>query len=259
MKISVVTVCRNCENCIEKTMKSVSSQDFDNYEHLIIDGASTDRTLFLIEQNKTDKVRVISEPDKGLYDAMNKGIKFAKGDYIIFLNADDTFADNNVLSRAALKMTSGKDLYYGDLTFHNKLSNTFNTRLQDNVNYVYLCGGMLFHPSIFASKKLLENLGGFDPKYKIAADYDFILKALVKAKSSCEYLGFTVAIFEEGEGVSSNPENKLQNKSERKAVQLKYFSPVKAGLYNFWYKSLRSTLKLPIIKDFLRYEFLKNR
>ncbi|MBQ2645573.1 glycosyltransferase [bacterium] len=261
MKISVITVCYNSENVIERTLQSVVSQTFDDFEYLIIDGASNDNTLAIIEKYKENfsKMKVFSEKDKGIYDAMNKGIANANGDYIIFLNADDVFLHENVLKLVSEKIDGAKDLYYGDLIFLEKSTGKLNNRRQNNVNYVYLCGGMLFHPAIFASKKLFEKIGNFDIQYRIVADYDWILRALVANKGSCEYLDIPITIFADGEGASSNPKNKELHKKERQSVQKKYFSPLMIIFSNFVYKSMRTALSFPVIKCILKRQFLKDR
>ena len=118
---------------------------------------------------------------------------------------------------------------------------------------------MLFHPTIFASKKLFEKIGNFDTQYRIVADYDWIIRAMIQFKASCSYLDIPITIFADGEGASSNPKNQQRHKEERKKVQLKYFSPIYIAIANFWYKSMRSSLSFPIIKDILKMNFLKNR
>ncbi|MGN0006283.1 MAG: glycosyltransferase family 2 protein [Candidatus Gastranaerophilaceae bacterium] len=259
MKISVITVCYNSEEVIEKTIQSVVNQTFEDFEYIIIDGASTDKTLEIVNKYQDKIAKIVSEKDKGIYDAMNKGIANASGDYIIFLNADDVFLHENVLKFAANKMTEGKALYYGDLIFLEKSTGKLNNRRQNNVNYIYLCGGMLFHPTIFASKKLFEKIGVFDTKYRIVADYDWVIRALVKFKASCSYLDMPITIFVNGEGASSNPKNKDFHKNERKEVQKKYFSSLMITVSNFLYKSMRSSLSFPIIKNILEYNFSRNR
>lgn len=259
MKISVITVCYNSESVMERTVQSVVSQTFDDFEYIIIDGASTDKTLEIVNKYQDKIAKIISEKDGGIYDAMNKGIANATGDYIVFLNADDVFLHENVLKLAAEKMTDGKALYYGDLVFLEKSTGKLNNRRQNNVNYVYLCGGMLFHPAIFASKKLFEKVGNFDTKYRIVADYDWVIRALVQFKASCAYLDMPITVFADGEGASSNPKNKERHKNERTEVQKKYFSPFMICFSNFMYKSMRSALSAPIIKNILRANFLKNR
>ena len=259
MKISVITVCYNSENVIERTIQSVVNQTFDDFEYIIIDGASTDKTLEIVDKYRDKISKIISEKDNGIYDAMNKGISNASGDYIMFLNADDTLLHENVLKLVSEKMNDNKALYYGDLIFLEKSTGKLNNRKQNNVNNIYLCGGMLFHPTIFASKKLFEKIGNFDTQYRIVADYDWIIRAMIQFKASCSYLDIPITIFADGEGASSNPKNQQRHKEERKKVQLKYFSPIYIAIANFWYKSMRSSLSFPIIKDILKMNFLKNR
>lgn len=261
MKISVITVCYNSEEVIEKTIQSVARQTFDDFEYLIIDGASTDNTVGIAKdyQNKCNKIKIFSEKDNGLYDAMNKGVSKAQGDYIVFLNADDVFVNENVLQLVSEKITDNKDLYYGDLIFLEKSTGKINNRKQNNVNYIYLCGGMLFHPAIFASKKLFDKIGGFDTQYRIVADYDWVIRALIKYKATCNYLDMPITVFVEGEGASTNPKNKELHKKERIAVQKKYFSPLMIIISKFWYKSMRSTLSFPIIRDILKIIFNSGR
>lgn len=260
MKFSIITVCWNSQDTIEQTIQSVLNQTFKDFEYIIIDGQSTDNTLAIIDKYKDRITQFISEPDKGIYDAMNKGIDLAQGDYIMFLNADDVLFHENVLALTAQKANIEKyELLYGDLIFLEKENGNFKNRKQDNVNKIYLCGGMLFHPTIFATKKLFEKIGKFDISYKIVADYEWILRALIKNKATCKYLDFTTTIFSHGEGISSNPKNKALNKNERLEVQKKYFNPIEYTLFNFIYKSMRSILKFPILKQILRKQFLKER
>ena len=139
MKISVITVCRNSEETIERTLQSVACQTCKDFEYIVVDGVSTDSTLEIIDKYKSHISKFISEPDKGIYDAMNKGAKMAEGEYIVFLNADDVFIHENVLSLVAEKMKDKKaDLFYGDLVFLEKNTGRINNRKQDNVNYIYL-------------------------------------------------------------------------------------------------------------------------
>ena len=259
MKISVVTVCYNSESVIERTIQSVVNQTFDDFEYIIIDGASTDKTLEIVDKYRDKISKIISEKDNGIYDAMNKGISNASGDYIMFLNADDTLLHETVLKLVSEKMNDNKALYYGDLIFLEKSTGKLNNRKQNNVNNIYLCGGMLFHPTIFASKKLFEKIGNFDTQYRIVADYDWIIRAMIQFKASCSYLDIPITIFADGEGASSNPKNQQRHKEERKKVQLKYFSPIYIAIANIWYKSLRSSLSFSIIKDILKMNFFKNR
>ena len=121
MKISVITVSFNSAKTIEKTIHSVMSQTYGDVEHIIVDGDSTDQTHDILENYKNQIDKIVIEKDNGIYDAMNKGVKLATGDYIFFLNSDDVFNDEKVLEEFAAKMVkTNKELYYGDLKFYEK-------------------------------------------------------------------------------------------------------------------------------------------
>ena len=115
MKISIVTICYNVENDIEQTILSVINQSYSDLEYIIIDGASKDKTLEIVNRYKDKISKIVSEPDKGIYDAMNKGIKQATGEWVGFINAGDKYVDNNVLSTFVAKVSSNADVAYGVL------------------------------------------------------------------------------------------------------------------------------------------------
>ena len=119
LSLSVVTVCWNAERTIGRCLESVMIQNFESYEHLIIDGLSNDSTLEIISRYSSDNLRIISQADKGIYDAMNKGIKLAKGEYILFLNADDEFYSEDVLTNIWKKI-QGYDIMLGSVNFLNQ-------------------------------------------------------------------------------------------------------------------------------------------
>src|SRR5690554_4083025 len=118
MKFSIITVCKNSEATIENTILSVISQSYCDFEYIIVDGVSTDKTLDIVNKYRGSIAKIISEPDSGLYDAMNKGINAASGDYLFFLNSDDKFIDDNVLEKTYIKAKNNKaELLYGDQMF----------------------------------------------------------------------------------------------------------------------------------------------
>lgn len=183
--ISIITVTYNAGQFIEVTLNSVSHQTFTNYEHIIIDGKSSDDTLDIIQRCNNRRLRVYSEPDNGLYDAMNKAIKLAKGKYIIFLNAGDQFFSIEVLDKIFLKL-KGEDFIYGDTLvlcsdgttrpYHKTKPN------QKNMSYKRFIDGMVIcHQSIIVKK---EKVAEFDNKnYKIAADIDWAIKTSRKCQT----------------------------------------------------------------------------
>lgn len=173
MKISVVTVSFNSAKTIEDTLASVNAQVYKDVEHVIIDGGSTDDTPALIRRNGQRVTTFVSEPDKGIYDAMNKGVVAAKGDVICFLNSDDTFTDSNVLAEVADAFNDHPDstFVYGDLHMidaSGKLSRHWQTGMIDSKG---LQGQQIPHPALFIKLQSLRLLAPpFDPSYAIAAD-----------------------------------------------------------------------------------------
>ena len=180
--ITIVTVCFNSEETICDTLKSVASQSYKNFEHIIIDGVSTDTTLEKINTWNKHKIILYSEKDHGIYDAMNKGISLAKGDIVGFLNSDDVYAGNNVLKIIAQAMSNPSvDASYGDLVYVDRFnlkkvrrywkSSQYKPRLFEN-------GWVVPHPTFYVKRKIYSKYGNFDTKLKLAADFDLILRLL---------------------------------------------------------------------------------
>jgi glycosyltransferase involved in cell wall biosynthesis len=178
-KISVITVCFNCEASIEDSILSVKNQDYKNFEHIIIDGASTDKTLDVIKALKHDKLKVFSAPDRGIYDAMNKGLKKVSGDIVAFLNADDWYATADILSTVAKKYSKGLDYLYGNLSFvsgkEKKIIRIWLAKPNNlDKRFPQL---MPPFPTMFFNVKIFKEEGlRFDISYRISGDYDFCLR-----------------------------------------------------------------------------------
>ena len=175
MKISIITVCYNAEKTIEDTIKSVLSQTYDNYEYLIIDGKSSDRTLEIIDKYKSDKhIKLVSEKDNGLYDAMNKGIKLASGDLIATINSDDVLYDNNIFQTVIDNINDQIDIVYGDVLYCDEnLEKTVRDYISGEKTSDYWCPA---HPSMYVRKQVFDKLGSYNINYKICADYDFMIR-----------------------------------------------------------------------------------
>lgn len=212
MKITVVTVCYQAENTIEETIQSVLAQEYQDMEYLIIDGKSTDRTMDIVRQYADDaRMRVISEKDTGLYNAMNKGSREAQGDYIIFLNSGDIFADRNVLADMAPHLI--KDIVFGNVVRRFKNREVLEKYPgKQVVLWLLLQGKMMSHQVIFTKTTVMRRYG-FDETYKITADYDFLVRAR-RDKCSMQYIDRTVSIVENCEGISSVPANLEQMRKE---------------------------------------------
>lgn len=250
-KISVITVSFNAERTIERTIQSVINQNYDDFEYILVDGNSKDKTLEIAGKYKDYIKKWISEPDKGLYDAMNKGVLLAQGEYVVFLNADDVFASDNVLTNMA-KHLDGHDIVYGNIDFYDLASGEHNIRKQNYMNKAVLCAGTMFHPSEFIKRNLLENLGGFDLRFRIVADYEFNLRAILKNNATIKYADELITVFSQGEGLSSNPEGEKRHKKEKMVAQRMYFSPFEVWLNTLLFKSFRSVLRNPLYKHFFQ-------
>lgn len=183
MKISIVTVTYNCASVVEGCLVSVAGQSCSTVEHVVIDGASTDGTLELLQSQRERLAVLVSEPDNGIYDAMNKGIRLARGDIIGFLNSDDLYAGNDVLSKVAdaFYKDPSLDACYADLTYTEQ-SDTSRVkrywRSSDFVPGAFLKGWCPPHPTFFVRRSVYERFGGFDLSYRIASDFELMMRFL---------------------------------------------------------------------------------
>lgn len=206
MLISVITATYNSEATVKDTLESVLMQSYDNYELLIIDGCSKDGTLDIVQEYKErfgDRLKVWSEKDKGLYDAMNKGIAKANGDVIGILNSDDAFADENVLKNIADEFASADiDGTYGNITFYDAETFSKTVRHWNAGTGSINRGWMPPHPSLYLKKSVYEKFGNFDDSLKIAADYDFMLR-IIKGGVKLAYIPKDIVKMRAG-GVSTD-------------------------------------------------------
>ena len=206
MKISIITIAYNSANTIAETINSVAKQTYADLEHLVVDGASTDDTVKIAKAHSTPCTRIISEPDKGIYDAMNKGLAHATGDIVCFLNADDAYADPEVLSRVAHEMKQhGLDALFGDVVFFNPGAQERSVRRYrsdrfspDRLAY----GWMPAHPALFIKRSIYQELGGFRTHFRIAGDFDFVARAFAPGKLLYRYLPQIMVRMQSG-GVSN--------------------------------------------------------
>jgi len=180
MKISVITVCYNSAATIGQTLKSVRHQSYKNIEHIIIDGASVDETLEVIKSEGSGIVKVVSEKDAGIYDAMNKGIRLATGEVVVFLNADDFYKDFNVLARVVAVMQAEElDAVYGDVEFFRPGQQGSVVRRYNSGRFKASrlgWGWMPAHPALFVRRVLFERYGMFSTDYCIAGDFEFVAR-----------------------------------------------------------------------------------
>ena len=171
MKISIITICFNSEKSIFQTFQSVKNQSFNNYEYVLIDGGSIDGTL-TIAKNQDHISKLVSEPDNGIYDAINKGIKNSYGDIIGFLNSDDTFYDKNSLQHIVDAFDKDTDCVFGDLIYTDKNENI--KRVWKGSAFkkgAFKKGWMPAHPTFYCRRSIYEKLGQYDDSFKIAGDF----------------------------------------------------------------------------------------
>lgn len=201
MKISVVTVCYNAADTIEKTMLSVLNQTYHDIEYIIIDGGSTDGTVEIIRKYADRIAYWVSEPDKGIYDAMNKGIKVATGEWINFMNAGDEFVDEGVIEKLFQNRTIDTvGVVFGDTLFIHKSKQKI-VKFGDDPHHKIMPS---CHQSIFCRRILLARIL-FDLRYKIAADYNFFFQ-LRQMDIEFQYVQLVVAVYDAANGISSRNE-----------------------------------------------------
>jgi len=192
MKVSIITVCFNSAETIENTIKSILSQDHENIEYIVVDGGSTDGTLDIINRYKNDIAIVISGPDNGIYDAMNKGFRSSNGTIIAALNGDDVYAGNSIVSRM-VEFIKSKDLdaAYGDLIYVDRRDTGHVKRFWKPGPYkkgAFYYGWVIPHPTFFCRKEIYEKYGYFNDKMQIAADFELMLRLIERHRIKIDYL-----------------------------------------------------------------------
>lgn len=193
MKISIITVAYNAASTIEECLQSVAGQSYDDIEHIVIDGASTDGTVDIIRHYHDQLSVIVSEPDEGIYDAMNKGIGQATGEIIGTLNADDWYADTDVLSRVAEAFNSDSELeaVYGDLVYVAKDDPTRVIRYWKSRSYkdgLFENGWMPAHPTFFVRSDVYQRYGKFDLEFSIQSDFELTMRFMAVNKIKTRYL-----------------------------------------------------------------------
>ncbi|MHA6481266.1 glycosyltransferase family 2 protein [Paenibacillus sp. strain BS8-2] len=203
-KISVITVCYNAEQTIEQTIQSVINQTYDNIEYIIIDGASTDRTMEIVDKYRRQISKVISEPDKGIYDAFNKAIYCSTGDYLYFLNADDQLFKNEVLVDISSQLQeTNADVLYGAVEYI-ELYNGKPYVWKDKIDLKKVMQGhMPHHQGTFFRKTIFDKFGVYNTRYSLAADYEFTTRYFSDEAIRIQKVDDIVAKFRMG-GVSTS-------------------------------------------------------
>lgn len=223
-KISIVTAVYNRAGTIEQTLRSVREQTWPHVEHIAIDGGSTDGTLDVLRSHKSQLAALVSEPDQGIYDALNKGMALATGDIVGLLHSDDFFAHQDVLSRIADAFQDASiDVAYGDLDYVSQSDGRVVRRWRSGR---YSPGRLRFgwmppHPTFYVRRRLLEKLGGYDLSMRLGADFDFTLRYLIHAGESVAYLPEVLVKMRTG-GASSSVHAWIQNLQSNLRALKKY-------------------------------------
>jgi glycosyltransferase involved in cell wall biosynthesis len=207
MKVSIITVCLNSEKTIEKTIKSVLEQNYQNLEYIIVDGGSRDNTLNILQKYKKSISKIISERDNGIYNAINKGIKSSTGEIISILHSDDFYFNQNVLDniRKIFENNLNIQCLIGTTIIKKKTNNKIFRKYSPKnfKNWMLYLGVSPPHPSMFLKKKIYENIGLYNEKYQIAGDFEFYLRMFLKKKITYYVTNQIYTVMQHG-GVSSN-------------------------------------------------------
>jgi glycosyltransferase involved in cell wall biosynthesis len=249
MKLTIITINFNNIKGLIKTVSSVINQSIKDYEYIIIDGASTDGSAEYILENNKYFTYWVSEPDNGIYHAMNKGIEVAKGEYCLFLNSGDVLFNFNVLESFFLSSNFSKDIYSGNLLLE---SNNTIVEAPSVLSASFFLDNSLPHPSTFFRRDRIYF--GYNDNFKIAGDLDLILCLLLTKNASYEKIPFLVSIFESS-GISNKKEFEQLQNHERKSILNKYYN----NFYKFdifklreyeYLLNTRRYLYLSIIEEF---------
>ncbi|MCM0081363.1 glycosyltransferase [Geomonas sp. Red32] len=214
--ISVILVCLNAEQWLEEALQSLFSQTHRSVELIVIDGGSTDRTLPILTQYRQQIATLVSEPDQGIYDAMNKGLFLAGGELIYFLNSDDALYDDGVLAALAAASVAypDVDVFYGDALLVYEGGREVLSRYPNILLWEFFRGRTLCHQATIARRSAFERVGGYDPGYRLAGDFAWILKSRWEHDLHYRYLPLTICRFRMG-GSHGTPSSTTLLRSER--------------------------------------------
>jgi glycosyltransferase involved in cell wall biosynthesis len=224
LKLSIITINYNNAIGLKKTITSVCNQTWKDFEYIIIDGNSTDNSLEVIKSFDDQKLNYVSEPDTGIYNAMNKGIVMAKGDYLLFLNSGDYIYNIDVLLKVSHYFTSNKSFMSGHLNYIKESKDVIREH-PEKLSFSYLINNSLSHPSTFIKKEMFESYGLYNEENKIVSDWEFFLKVIALNGESFVKIPFIITVFDNN-GMSSNSENLSLVKSEQQKVLQHYLGTV---------------------------------
>lgn len=260
---SVVTVCKNCKDKLLRTAKSVHEQKFQDFEYIIKDGASNDGTLEVCKENKA--ANVISGPDNGIFNAMNIALDFCSGEYVIFLNAGDTFCDNYVLTTFAnnLLQNGHVDFLYGNIV--SLKSRRRFISYPNKISRFFLYSDSICHQAWFVKRELYFELGKLDETKPVGGDYLFYLKSLGEMKVSYRHVDYFIAEYE-GSGMSADSKLLQDSQFIRQDIRNAIFNSLERNFYEviikirgILKKTLYDTWCYPLFKLYGLYHYKKQK
>ena len=233
--VTIITIVFNNVTTIRNAVQSVAYQDYDNIEHVVIDNCSTDGTLEAINEQKDDISLILSEPDEGIYYALNKGIEIANGEIVGFLNSDDVLKNRHTIATIVNNLTiSNNEAIYGDLQyFSKKRPNRITRRWKSNIysSQKFRQGWMPPHPTFYTYKKIYIKYGFFDISYKISSDYDMMLRLLYEKKIKAKYIPEVLVRMQRG-GVSNQNFKSIMLKTKEDFLIMKKYDFSLLTLFN---------------------------
>jgi glycosyltransferase involved in cell wall biosynthesis len=221
-RLSIITIVLNDIEGIKLTIDSVLAQSYTGFEYIVIDGASNDGTTEEIRKYTNRIDTFISEKDNGIYDAFNKAIRIATGDYCLFLNSGDYLADGKVIE-TMMQCADGDSIIYGDMYIKENSGKLRLGKMPDQITFNHMIADTLWHPVSFIPKKLFDRFGYYDENLRMVADYEFFLRTIIVNKIPAKHISLPVSVFNL-KGFSSDPKNIQLQKTERRMAQEKYFS-----------------------------------
>ena len=221
IKLSIITINYNNEKGLKDTFESIFNQTYKDYEYLVIDGKSNDGSQSLVEKYKNQIDYWVSENDNGVYHAMNKGIRKAQGEFLLFLNSGDILSETKTLEQVIPQLDSNRGIYYGDVK--RKKENRLSKRVYpDKLDFSFFYSNSLCHQSSFIKRELFERFFYYNENYKIAADWEFFIYTICKENVPYKHINQVVCTYDFS-GMSSQKENADVHLEERLLSIQKYF------------------------------------
>lgn len=229
-KISIITISKNIERTVERTLFSVAEQRYGNIEFMVIDGASSDGTLAVIERYRRHIAYWVSEADGGIYQAMNKGIAAASGDYLLFLNGGDYLCNASAIAAAVTRMQhDAAEVFYGNQLMYHEGSGFARLWRPKKRSALDWYSGSLPHASTFIRRDAFARAGVYDESYRIAGDYEWFVRAF-RLGMTFRHIDVLVSVFGEGEGISTRSSGKALQDAEKQRVRDQHFNGVRRSM-----------------------------